>query len=98
MLTELTEHPDPRKEKAERRLSHRTRVLALLRAAGPAGVSSAELASKVSWRAAARIFDLREQGHRIESRPVPDSEMVLYILEEAKFQAPLQLELEEAKP
>lgn len=46
--------------------SQRTRILLLLQEAGELGVTNAELNS-VCFRYAARVFELRRDGHRIET-------------------------------
>jgi len=48
--------------------THKQRVLKLLKEAGETGVHSFELARKISFRAAARINDLKRDGHEITSR------------------------------
>ena len=50
-------------------MNQRDQVLAMLKAAGPAGVHSFELLQAGLPRAAARIVELRQAGHVIVSKP-----------------------------
>ncbi len=79
-------------EKAEKRLSHRDRILGLLRDGGSGGVPSSAL-TKVTWRFSARIHELRKLGHAIETRPLQGTDAVLFVLDERLYEAPEQLEL-----
>lgn len=47
--------------------SQKERILSLLRARGPAGVTNLEL-NNICFRYGGRIFDLRKEGWQIETR------------------------------
>jgi len=47
--------------------NHQDQILALLIARGPQGVTNLELNRDVCFRYGARIYELRQQGHRIET-------------------------------
>ena len=47
--------------------NHRTKILAMLRAAGPSGVVNTLLYEKVCKRPPSRIFELRRQGYTIRT-------------------------------
>lgn len=53
--------------------SQKSRVLALLKSAGSRGVRSTEFLSEHLPRFSARIYELRNEGHLIRSRPDPQS-------------------------
>ncbi len=48
-------------------LNHREQILALLMARGPQGITNLELNRDVCFRYGARIYELRQQGHWIET-------------------------------
>lgn len=62
--------------------TQRERILALLREAGPRGVSKEELVFKHRWtQAAARIFELEQIGYGIRHDTRPGERFVFYVLE-----------------
>lgn len=65
------------------KITHKQRILQLLESAGEEGIHSFHLATIISFRAAARIDDLRKEGHKIRSKieKMGNSRGVRYILE-----------------
>ena len=69
---DLVEEPNPDTQKAE--------VLSMLRQAGDTGVLSKVLYERFMGRGAARIYDLKQAGHKIVS--VREGKYCRYFLEE----------------
>jgi hypothetical protein len=55
------------KTETERRLNNKERVLELLKIAGPRGCSNGDLLAVGGFRYGARLFELRREGHDIET-------------------------------
>ena len=64
--------------------THKQRILEMLQEAGDRGVHSFTLANSVTFRASARINDLKNDGYNITSKheKMGDSYGVRYFLEE----------------
>lgn len=59
------------------------KVLRMLQAAGPRGVTSGELANAYSLRYSARLLEIRRAGYSVRKEPVRDSAQWRYWLAEA---------------
>ena len=69
-----------RNYKRRNRTTHAQKLLALLQAAGPAGLPNASLASHVGWNFSETVRFLRGAGHVIETQRIPDTKHFRTIL------------------